>query len=95
VYGNRCEKIELRDHVTRRDDGPDRFEERGIADIAGGVGVPASGIEIAQRHRLQRGGGVQCRLEQRRVKALEASPESCDSLGTDRNQCAAPELSSN
>jgi hypothetical protein len=63
VHGKRCEKIELCDHVTGRDDGPDRFEERGIADIAGGVGVPAGGIEIAQRHRLQRGRSVECRLE--------------------------------
>jgi len=63
VYGNRREKIELCDHVARRDDGPERFEERGIADIAGGVGVPAGRIEIAQRYRLQRGRGVQRRLE--------------------------------
>jgi len=63
AHGNRREKIELRDHVTRRDDGPDRLEERGVADIAGGIGVPARGVEIAQRHRLQRGRGVECRLE--------------------------------
>jgi len=63
VYRNRREKIELCDHVTRRDDGPDRFEERGVADVAGSVGVLAGGIEITQRHRLQRGRRVQCRLE--------------------------------
>ncbi len=54
--------------------------------------MPAGGIEIAQRHRLQRGLGVQCRLEQRRVETLEASPEARDSLGKNCDQRTALEL---
>jgi hypothetical protein len=91
----RGQEVQVGDHVSRRDDGPDRLDERGFADVAGGVGVRARAIAVAQSDRLQGRSGVDGRLEQGGVKRLEGAPERGRALGEHRDEHAALERRDN
>jgi len=92
-YGRK--EAEFCDDMARRYDAPYRLEQRGLADIAGGIGVPAGGVQVAQRNRLHCGRGVDGGLEESGMKSLEAAPECGDPFREHRDQRPAPEFRGN
>jgi hypothetical protein len=90
---NRRDKPQLRHDVSRRHNGPYRFQQRGLADVTGGVRVPTGRIQVAQGYRLNGSGSINSRLKQGCVKTLEGPAESRRAFRADCNERTSFKLS--